>query len=58
MQQNSMPIFVVYARRTPEILGRDVSLFHRRAIDIERLTRERAEESNVLRIAISVEAGC
>lgn len=51
-----MPTFVIYARRTPEVLGRVVSLFHRRAIEIERLTARRAEDANVLRVTISVEA--
>ena len=51
-----MTTFVVHARRTPELLGRVVSLFHRRAIEIERVTAEPAEASNVLRIAVCVEA--
>jgi acetolactate synthase small subunit len=38
------------------MLGRVVSLFHRRAIEIEQLIAERSEESNVLRIKISVAA--
>lgn len=50
-----MPTFVVHVRRTPEVLGRVVSLFHKRAIEIERLTAERGTESNTLRITIEVE---
>ena len=51
-----MPTFVVHARRTPEVLGRVVSLFHRRAIECERLTAERAKDANVLRLTIEVQA--
>jgi L-asparaginase len=51
-----MLTFVIYARRTPEVLGRMVSLFHRRAIAIERLTAERGEKPHVLRVTIVVEA--
>jgi acetolactate synthase small subunit len=50
-----MPTFVVYARKTPTVLGRVVLLFHGRAIEIERLTVERAENSDVLCITIDVE---
>jgi acetolactate synthase-1/3 small subunit len=50
-----MPTFVIYVRRTPEVLGRIVSLFHRRATEIERLTAERLNDSNALRLTIEVE---
>lgn len=50
-----MTKFVVYARRTPEILGRIVLLFHRRAMDIQRLTAERATDPRVVRMTIEVE---
>jgi acetolactate synthase-1/3 small subunit len=50
-----MATFVVYARRTPEVLGRIVLLFHRRAIDIERLTAERTTDPRVVRMSIEVE---
>jgi acetolactate synthase-1/3 small subunit len=50
-----MPTFVVHVRRTREVLARVVLLFHRRAIEIERLTAERAEEPNVMRLTITVE---
>jgi acetolactate synthase I/III small subunit len=56
MQEKSMPTFVIYTRRAPEVLGRIVSLFHRRAVDIERLTAERTEEPKVLRVTIEIEA--
>jgi acetolactate synthase-1/3 small subunit len=51
-----MPTFVVHARRTPDVLGRVVSLFHRRAIEIERLTAEPAKDANVLRVTIEIQA--
>jgi acetolactate synthase-1/3 small subunit len=52
---NPMPTFVVHVRRTREVLARVVLLFHRRAIEIERLTAERAEEPNVMRLTITIE---
>jgi acetolactate synthase I/III small subunit len=50
-----MATFVVYVRRTSEVLGRIVLLFHRRAMDIERLTAERATDPRVVRMTIEVE---
>jgi acetolactate synthase-1/3 small subunit len=50
-----MPTFVVHARRTPHVLGRVVSLFHRRAIEIELLTAEPARDPNVLCMTIEVQ---
>jgi acetolactate synthase-1/3 small subunit len=50
-----MATFVVYARRTPETLCRIVLLFHRRAMDIERLTAERSSDPSVLRVTIEVD---
>jgi acetolactate synthase small subunit len=50
-----MVTFVVHARRTPETLARVVSLFHRRSVEIERLTADRADDPNVLCITITVE---
>lgn len=49
-----MRTFVIHARRTTEVLGRIVSLFHRRAVEIERLSAERAEAPNVLCVIVSV----
>jgi acetolactate synthase I/III small subunit len=45
-----MPTFVIYARKTPEVLARIVLLFHRRAIEIERLTAGHAGRPGVLLI--------
>lgn len=53
---NPMPTFVVYVRRTPQALLHVLSLFHRRAIEIEKLTAERTEEPNVLRATITIDA--
>jgi acetolactate synthase I/III small subunit len=50
-----MPTFVVHARRTPEVLLRLVSLFHRCAIEIERPTAKRFSASNTLRVTLEVE---
>jgi acetolactate synthase I/III small subunit len=50
-----MPTFLLHARRTPEVLGRVVSLFHRRAIEIERLTAEPANYANILRVTIGLQ---
>ncbi|MGC2330791.1 MAG: ACT domain-containing protein [Candidatus Acidiferrales bacterium] len=51
-----MPTFVVHARRTPQVLGRLVSLFYRRAIEITRLSAKRTNDTNVLRVMITVES--
>jgi acetolactate synthase-1/3 small subunit len=51
----SMPTFVVHIRRTPETLARVVALFHRRAVEFERLTAEPADDPKVLRMTITVE---
>jgi len=37
-------------------LGRVLSLFHRRGIEIERLTAERSKNENVLRVAVEIQA--
>jgi acetolactate synthase small subunit len=37
-------------------LGRVLSLFHRRGIEIERLTAERSKNANVLRVAVEIQA--
>jgi hypothetical protein len=37
MPEIPMATFVVHTRRTGEVLNRVVSLFHKRAIDVERL---------------------
>jgi acetolactate synthase-1/3 small subunit len=50
-----MRTFVVYARRTPDVLLRVVSLFHRRAIEIEWLTVEPAKDPNILFMTIKVQ---
>jgi acetolactate synthase I/III small subunit len=55
MQGNPMVTFVIYVRRTQEVLGRVVSLFHRRAIEIERLTAGRSGRSEVLQIEVTVD---
>jgi acetolactate synthase small subunit len=51
-----MPTFVVHARRSPETLARVLALFHRRVLEIERLTAERAQDPSLWRITITVEA--
>jgi acetolactate synthase I/III small subunit len=51
-----MPTLVVHARRSPETLTRVLALFHRRALEIERLIAERAQDPFVWRITITVEA--
>jgi acetolactate synthase-1/3 small subunit len=51
-----MPTFVVHARRSPETIARVLSLFHRRALDIERLRADCAEDPTMLRIAITIAA--
>ena len=47
-----MATFVVHLRKTPETLLRVVSLFHRRAIEIERLTAESEDNRSVLRLTV------
>ena len=47
-----MPTFVVHTRKTSTALLRVVSLFHSRAISIERLRAEPADAPNTLRITI------
>ena len=49
-----MPTFVVHARRAPQVLLRVVMEFHKRAIEIERLTAEPGKSRNALRITIAV----
>ncbi len=50
-----MLTFIIYARRTPELLGRLVSIFHGRAIDIESLVAGRTGRPDVLQIKVTVE---
>jgi|HubBroStandDraft_6_1064221.scaffolds.fasta_scaffold801078_1 acetolactate synthase small subunit len=49
-----MLTFVVHARRTPEILARVVLLFHGRRVQIDSFTARPGEESDVLRIEVTV----
>jgi len=49
--------FVVHARKTPEMLLRVVSMFHRRAIGIDRLTAESADDPKIMRMTICVDVG-
>ena len=52
-----MATFVVHARRSPETLARLLSLFHRRALEIHRLTADRAQDDpSIWRIKVTVEA--
>lgn len=52
-----MLIFVVHARRSPETLARLLSLFHRRALEINRLTADRApDDPSIWRITVTVDA--
>jgi acetolactate synthase-1/3 small subunit len=52
-----MPTFVVHARRSPETLARLLSLFHRRALEINRLTADRAQDDpSIWRITVTVDA--
>jgi acetolactate synthase small subunit len=56
IQWRSMLTFVIYVRRTPEVLGRVVSLFHRRRINIDSLTAVCARGTDTLRMTIALEA--
>lgn len=49
-----MATFVVHARRTPELLGRVVLLFHRLAVEIDGLTLERTDGDRGFRITIEI----
>lgn len=51
-----MPTFVLHVRNNREVLGRVVSLLHRRFVDVESLTMGRGEKPDLLRIAITFEA--
>lgn len=51
-----MATFVVHARRSPGTLARLLSLFHRRALEIERLTADRAQDPSIWRITVAFEA--
>ena len=51
-----MPTFVLHARRTPHVLVRVLAEFHKRAIEIDRLTAELGKNRKVLRISIVVGA--
>jgi acetolactate synthase small subunit len=55
IQEKSMLTFIVYARRTPEVLARVVLLFHGRRIEIDSLVAGRVEKSDVLRMEVTVE---
>lgn len=48
-----MATFVVHARRTPETLLRVLSLFHRRALEVERIVAERSPDREILSITIT-----
>jgi acetolactate synthase small subunit len=50
-----MPIFVIEARWTPEVLSRIVLLFHRRRVQIDSLLAEHDKKSDVLRIELKIE---
>ena len=50
-----MPTLVVHARKSAETLARLLSLFHRRALEIERLTADHAQDPAVWRITITVQ---
>ena len=50
-----MPTFVVHARRTPELLGRVVLLFHRLAVEIDGLKLERTGGGGTFRITIEID---
>ena len=49
-----MATFVVHARRTPELLGRVVLLFHRLAVEIDSLNFERTHGDRGSRITIQI----
>lgn len=49
--------FTVYTENKPDVLARVVLLFHRRAVRICSLQMAPAEDPEVLKIVISVEAG-
>jgi len=46
--------FLVCAKNKPDVLPRVVLLFHRCAIDIDRLTMRRPKKSSVMRMTITV----
>ena len=48
-----MPTLVVHAQRSRETLLRVLSLFHKRALDVERMVAERARDSDLLSITIT-----
>jgi acetolactate synthase small subunit len=51
-----MPTFVLHARRTPHVLVRVLVEFHKRAMEIERLTAEPGTNRKVLRISVTTTA--
>jgi L-asparaginase len=51
-----MPTFVLHTRNTREVLGRVVSLLHRRFVNVESLTLRRGRKPDLLRIAVTLEA--
>jgi acetolactate synthase small subunit len=51
-----MRTFVVYLRRNPESLPWVVLMLHRRVGQIDRLTAERMDNRDVMRVSIGVEA--
>jgi acetolactate synthase regulatory subunit len=48
-----MPTLVVHARRSPETIARILLLFHRRALEVERIVAEGAQDSETLSITIT-----
>lgn len=51
-----MATFVIHARRTPELLGRVVLLFHRLALEIVGLTLERTDNERCYRLTIEIDS--
>ena len=51
-----MPTLVVHARRSPGTIARVLLLFHRRAVEVERIATERAQDSETLTITITFAA--
>ena len=49
-----MPTFVLHARRTPHVLVRVLAEFHKRAIEIDRMTAEPGRNRKELRISITI----
>ena len=51
-----MPTFVLHAWRTPQVLVRVLVEFHKRAMEIDRMTAEPGKNRKELRISITVAA--